>query len=132
MPELKRNILNFGYTINFKYQGMLAHSFDRFYVVTKFILPSVPKFPPIDIDSKCSYLNTDLSRHQMEHNIFLFSVSFVRKIVLFIGFYKKQTDYYNNTDQKFKKKNKKSLWYYQDRKEKYNCFISNQLHQFGK
>ena len=26
--------------INFKYKGMLAHSFDRIYVVTKFILPT--------------------------------------------------------------------------------------------
>ena len=41
MPELKRNILNFGYGINFKYEGMLSHSFDRFYVVTKFELPKV-------------------------------------------------------------------------------------------
>ena len=41
MPELKKNILNFGYRINFKYEGMLVHSFDRFYMVTKFILPSV-------------------------------------------------------------------------------------------
>ena len=32
-PELQRNILNFGYGINYKYEGMLAHSFDRFYVV---------------------------------------------------------------------------------------------------
>ena len=32
--ELKKNILNFGYGINYKYEGMLAHSFDRFYVVT--------------------------------------------------------------------------------------------------
>ena len=38
-PELKKNILKFGYGINYKYEGMLAHSFDRFYVVTKFILP---------------------------------------------------------------------------------------------
>ena len=37
MPELKRNILNFGYGNNFKYEGMLSHLFDRFYVVTKFI-----------------------------------------------------------------------------------------------
>ena len=29
MPELKRNILNFGYGINFKYEGMLANSFDQ-------------------------------------------------------------------------------------------------------
>ena len=34
MPELKRNISNFGYGINFKYEGMLSHSFDRFCVVT--------------------------------------------------------------------------------------------------
>ena len=40
-PELKKNILNFGYRINYKYEGMLAQCFDRFYVVTKFILPSI-------------------------------------------------------------------------------------------
>ena len=39
MPELKKNILNFGYGVNFKYEGMLSHSFDRFYIVTKFELP---------------------------------------------------------------------------------------------
>ena len=38
-PELKKNVLKFGYGINYKYEGMLAHSFNRFYVVTKFILP---------------------------------------------------------------------------------------------
>ena len=32
-PELQRNILKFGYGINYKYEGMLAHSFDRFYIV---------------------------------------------------------------------------------------------------
>ena len=41
MPELKRNIFNYGYGINFKYEGMLSHSFDRFYVVTKCILPTI-------------------------------------------------------------------------------------------
>ena len=41
MPELKRNILNFGYGVNFKYKGMLPHSFDKFYVVAKFELPKV-------------------------------------------------------------------------------------------
>ena len=52
MPELKKNILNFGYGINFKYEGMLAHSFDRFYVVTKFILHTINdlKFLPIDFN----------------------------------------------------------------------------------
>ena len=36
MPELKENILNFGYGANFKDEGMLTHSFDRFYVVAKY------------------------------------------------------------------------------------------------
>ena len=28
MRELKQNILNFGYGVNFKYEGMLSHLFD--------------------------------------------------------------------------------------------------------
>ena len=39
MPELKKNILKFGYGINYKYSRTLSHSFDRFYVVTNFELP---------------------------------------------------------------------------------------------
>ena len=39
-PKLKKNVINFGYGINYKYEGMLVHSFDRFYVVTKLILPT--------------------------------------------------------------------------------------------
>ena len=52
MPELKKNILNFGYGINFKYTGILEHFLDRFYVVTNFILPTVNdlNFAPIDFD----------------------------------------------------------------------------------
>ena len=34
-PELQKNILKFGYGINYKYEGMLVHSFNRFYVITK-------------------------------------------------------------------------------------------------
>ena len=61
MPELKKNILKFGYGINFKYEGMLAHSFDRFYVVTKFILPTVSdlKFSTINFDETCDYLKEE-------------------------------------------------------------------------
>ena len=39
--ELQNNILKFGYGINYKYMGSISHSFDRFYVVTKFELPKV-------------------------------------------------------------------------------------------
>ena len=36
---LQSNILKFGYGVNYKYAGMVSHSFDRFHVVTKFELP---------------------------------------------------------------------------------------------
>ena len=58
-PELKRNILNFGYGINYKYEGMLMHSFDIFYVVTKFMLPSLGdlKFSDLNYDNTCANLD---------------------------------------------------------------------------
>ena len=57
IPELKRNILNFGYGVNFKYEGMLSHSFDKFYVVAKFELPKVEdlRLMTVKFDSRCSY-----------------------------------------------------------------------------
>ena len=57
-PELQKNILKFGYGINYKYEGMLTHSFDRFYVITKFILPTLVdlKLYPIKYDKECWYL----------------------------------------------------------------------------
>ena len=38
---------------------MLAHSFDRFYVVTKFILPTMDdlKLSPINYEGICRYLD---------------------------------------------------------------------------
>ena len=39
--ELQKNILKFGYGINYKYVGTISHSFNRIYVVTKFELPKV-------------------------------------------------------------------------------------------
>ena len=39
MHELKKNVLNFRYSVNYKYEGMLTHSFDRFYVVAKYKIP---------------------------------------------------------------------------------------------
>ena len=38
---------------------MPAHSFDRFYAATKFILPSIGdlKFSKLNYDNTCAYLN---------------------------------------------------------------------------
>ena len=59
MPELKRNILNFGYGVNFKYEGMLSHSFDRFYIVTKFELPKTKdlRLATFKFDFECNCTN---------------------------------------------------------------------------
>ena len=71
--ELQRNILKFGYGINYKYEGMLAHSFDRFYVITKFVLPTLDdlKLSPIRYDKECNYLRNldDQDNDQIKENI---------------------------------------------------------------
>ena len=39
--DIPNNVLKFGYGINYKYMGKVSHSFDRFYIVTKFEPPKV-------------------------------------------------------------------------------------------
>ena len=58
-PELQKNILKFGYSINYKYEGILAHLFDRFHIVTKFMLPSISeiRFSKLNFDHTCTYMN---------------------------------------------------------------------------
>ena len=69
--KLQRNILNFGYGINYKYEGMLAHSFDRFYVVTKFMLPMIgdSKFSKLDFDYMCAYMDKEYPPIQIQEDI---------------------------------------------------------------
>ena len=57
--KLQNYILKLGYGINYKYGGMLVHSFDIFYVVTKFILPMLDNLnlSPIKHDKECNYLH---------------------------------------------------------------------------
>ena len=99
MPELKKNMLNFGYGINFKYQGMLAHSFEGIYVVTTFILPTISdlKFLLNGFDKKCNYLNDNVvCDHNSKEYISNLKV-YCRKIIPFVQFYKEQISSYNCT-----------------------------------
>ena len=72
-PELQKNILKFGYGIDYKYEGMLAHSFDRYYVVTKFILPTLDdlKLSSIGYNKECKYIRDldDQDNEQIKQNI---------------------------------------------------------------
>ena len=97
-PELKKNILKFGYRINYKYEGMLAHSFDSFYVVTKFILPSIGElqFSKCNYDNTYMYLdnknahNTDTRKHMLD------LAMFCKKIETCVNYYKRLIKSYNN------------------------------------
>ena len=73
--ELKRNVLKFGYGIDYKYDSTLSHSFDRFYVVTKYELPRVEdlKLATISYSSNCTYLDNVKDRKD-------FPQSFVKDI----------------------------------------------------
>ena len=92
LPELKKNVLNFGYSANFKYQGMLTHSFDRFYAVTKYGIPKVEhlQFTTFTFDLMCNHLNISKSP-------LLRYIKHCRRIALYVEFYKQQIDYYNQT-----------------------------------
>ena len=97
-PDLHSNILNFGYGINYKYEGMLTHAFDRLYVVTKFMLPMIGdlKFSKLDFDFTCAYTdkeyppNTDSRRYMLELR------AYCNKVKPFVT-YNKLINSYNNT-----------------------------------
>ena len=72
-PELRRNILKFACGINYKYEGMLAHSVDRFYIVTKFMLPSLKdiKFSNLNFDELAHTLTRSMPHTQTPVNTYL-------------------------------------------------------------
>ena len=98
-PELKKNVLKFGYGINYKYEGTLSLSFDRFYVVTKFELPGIEalKWKTISHNSDCKYLDDAKSRKDYPIELIKDMEIYCVKIVPHVAYYKKQVDYYNWT-----------------------------------
>ena len=92
MPELKKNVFNFGYGANFKYEGMLVHSFDRFYVVIKFEMPQIEdlKLTTLTFDFACRHLMSDKTFMQkyLKH---------CQRIVPYVRLYQKEVQYYNQT-----------------------------------
>ena len=93
MPELKKNVLNFGNGANFKYEGMLSHSFDRFYVVAKYELPKIKdlKFTTFSFDLMCNHLNISQKSYLLRY------IKHCRRIAPYVKFYKQQIEYYNWT-----------------------------------
>ena len=50
---------NLAMVVNYKYEVMLAHSFDRFYIIAKFMLPSMGnlKFSHLNFDHSYTYMH---------------------------------------------------------------------------
>ena len=97
-PELQKNILKFGYGLNYKYEGMLGHSFDRVYVVTKFILPTLDdlKMSPIENNKDCKYIRKldDQNYENIKQNI-RDLLLYCAKLRPYITFYKMQINSHN-------------------------------------
>ena len=101
MLELKHNILRFGYGVNFRYEGRLSHSFDRFYIVTKIEIPKVSdlNLTLFQFDYNCSHVVniekgtgfTILSTIKEMFDIYC------RNIIPYMYLYKHQVECYEKT-----------------------------------
>ena len=94
MPKLKWNILNFGYGVNFKYEGMLSHSFDWFYIVTRFELWKTKdlRLVTFKFDFECSNAN-----HTRTNTNYTKPLKYCMKIEPYTWLYQRQIQYYNGT-----------------------------------
>ena len=97
--ELQKNILKFGYGINYKYEGMLVHSFDRFYIVTKFILPSIGdiKFSRLNFDHSGTYMNKEYAPNMDSRKYITELKTYCNKIRPFVSHYANLIKSYNST-----------------------------------
>ena len=104
MPELKQNVLRFRYGVNFRYEGMLAHLFDRFYVITKEELPKVLdlNLTMFQFDYNCSHI-TQFERIRIGFNFRVTNTmlnifgAYCRNLIPYMYLYKHQMEYYEKT-----------------------------------
>ena len=78
---------------------MLAHSFDRFYIVTKFILPSIEdiKFSKLNYDHSCMYMNKEYAPNRDSRKYLTELKTYCNKIKPFVSYYRKLINSYNKT-----------------------------------
>ena len=75
------------------------HSIDRFYVVTKFILPSLGdlKYSDLNYDNACAYLDNRNAQNKETQKYMLDLKTFCKKIEPFVTYCKRLMKSYNNT-----------------------------------
>ena len=101
MPELKHNILRFGYRVNFRCEGMLSHSFYRFYVVMKIEIPKVLdlNLTLFQFDYNCSHVvNIEKGTNfKIPSTIKEMFNMYCKNIIPYMYLYKHQVEYYEKT-----------------------------------
>ena len=77
---------------------MLTHSLDRFYVVTKFILPSIGdvRFSNLNYSNTCAYLDSKNAQNTETRKYMLDLRIFCKKIEFYLVYYKRLIRSYNN------------------------------------
>ena len=77
---------------------MLAHSFYRFYTVTKFILPSIGDsiFSKLNYDNTCAYLDNKNTHSTETKKHMLYLMTFCKKIEPIVVYYKRLIKSYKN------------------------------------
>ena len=78
---------------------MLTHSYDRFYLVTKFILSSIGdlKFSNLNYDNTCAYMDNKNAQNTEMRKYMLDLRTFYKKIEPFVICYKRLIKSYNHT-----------------------------------
>ena len=80
------------------FEGILSHSFDRFYVATKLELPKVEdlRLTTISYDSTCQYLEDAKILKDYMTQLIRDMRNYCVKMAPYVDYYKKQIDYYNS------------------------------------
>ena len=133
-PELQKNILRFGYGVNNKYKGMLTHSFDRFYIITKFILPLIGdiKFSNLKFDDSCSYMNKEYTPNTDSCRYLTELKTYCNKIRPSVSYYSNLIKSYNNTVYNIFENEIKPLLPKNAKTEMWYChYTSIRIHRFS-
>ena len=112
---------------------MLAHLFDRFYMVTKFILPSIGdlNFSAFNYDNTCAYLDSKNLCNNESKKHMLYLITFCKKIELFVLYYKRLINSYNNTAHNILEKEINMMLPQLQRKQKHGIITKLVSHFIG-
>ena len=105
---------------------MLAHSFDRFYVVTKFMLPMIGdlKCSKLNFDNTCAYTENKFAQNTESRKYMLELKAFCKKVRLFVTYYDKLINSYHNTTHNILEKEIKLLLPQVKRKQKHGIITT--------